>query len=346
MVEGGGCRNRSGAQVSLWNLCCGFGLVWWFVPGARKASLVLCHRHWGMLGWGLGPGWLKWWLSACWCQVSAIMLCPYLPSCSAPPLWTSPKSFSTTVLNQGSGKTVASGFWPEVWVAPNWVSSLGRHGAKKQCERSDWIMTILLARRIFTSFLIHFHLFRWSGSWWDILVLCLFLLSASRWTNSVQLPDCPLPSLLLALGTGCWGGCWALPPSHQELCVPGVALPCPPPSLFYFPSHPWEGGTQPCLVCWFFKNNLFMSTLWLPSCWFSNNNNNICYSLAAKYWLFLRAVLACFVFHFIYNNRMDEGVQCHKSSLPQQDNIQAFLANMNADDRFEGFLFYSGFQSH
>lgn len=95
----------------------------------------------------------------------------------------------------------------------------------------------------------------------------------------------------------------------------------------------------------FFKNNLFMSTSWLPSCWFSNNNNNICYSVAAKYWLFLRAVPTCFIFHFICNNRMDEGVQCHKSSLPQQDNIQA-LANMNTDDRFEGFLFYSGFQSH
>lgn len=90
-----------------------------------------------------------------------------------------------------------------------------------------------------------------------------------------------------------------------------------------------------------------MSTSWLLSCWFSDNNNNTCYPVAAKYWLFLRAVLACFIFHFIYNNnRMDEGVQCHKSSLPQQDNIQAFLANMNADDRSEGFLFYSGIQSH
>lgn len=89
-----------------------------------------------------------------------------------------------------------------------------------------------------------------------------------------------------------------------------------------------------------------MSTSWLLSCWFSNNNNNTCYPVAAKYWLFLRAVPSCFIFHFIYNNRMDEGVQCHKSSLLQQDNIQAFLANMNADDRFEGFLFYSGIQSH
>lgn len=173
-----------------------------------------------------------------------------------------PKPFSITVLSQGSGKAVATSFWPEVWVAPNRVSSLGSHGAKKQFEKSDWIMTILSAKRIFTSCLIHFHPFWWWGLWWDILVLCLFLLSAPRWTSRPQLPDCALPSLLLALGA-----VQGAERCHLAIrsCVCQV-WPCPAHLHPCFIFLHTLGRVEPSPVWFvgFLKNSLFMSTSWLP----------------------------------------------------------------------------------
>lgn len=122
-------------------------------------------------------------------------------------------------------------------------------------------MTILLAKRIFTSCLIHFHPFRWSGLWWDVLVLCLFLLSASRWTSSILLPDCPLPSLLLVLGTSCREGCWALPPGHQELCVCQVWL-CPAHLHPCFIFLHTRGRVEPSPV--WFVGFLEIIYLWAP----------------------------------------------------------------------------------
>lgn len=185
MVEGGGCRSGSGAQVLLWKLCCGFGLMRWFGPGARKANLVLCPCHQGMLGLGLWAG-----------VVEVVALCLLVPDATSravalsPILLCSPLAKPAQSLSapwscpRAAGKAVPAGFWPQVWEAPGWVSSLGSHGAKKQCERSDWIMTVLLAKRIFTFCLIRFNPFWWSGFWWEVLVLCLFSLSPSRWTGS------------------------------------------------------------------------------------------------------------------------------------------------------------------